>query len=119
MVDFDELRAKTEDFLEEHADQVDSGIDKAADFATKKYGHAQQIDKGAGKLKEFLPGNDAEEAAEERHEDERPGRGAGQHAPGKAAGGQGRPGRSGRTGQPGRPDQQARRGPGRRPGPGH
>lgn len=114
MVDFDGLRAKAEDFLEDHAEQVDGGIDKAAEFAAKKYGHAQQIDQGADKLKEFLPGNDAEEA----RGDAAPARGAGEHT---ARGGPGHPGRSGQQGrgrQQGRGGQDGRRGAGRRPGPG-
>ncbi len=55
MVDFDSLRAKAEDFAKEHSDQVDGGIDKAADLLGGKLGHKDQIDKGAEKLKDFLP----------------------------------------------------------------
>ena len=54
MVDFDSLRDKAEDFAKDHADQVDSGIDKAADLLGDKVGHEDQIDKGAEKLKGLL-----------------------------------------------------------------
>lgn len=118
MVDFDELRAKAEGFLEEHADQVDGGIDKAAEFAAKKYGHAQEIDTGAEKLKEFLPGTGADEAEEPSRPRGAPQHGTGQPGARQAPGNQGRPGRAARPRQQGRPGPDGRRGAGRRPGPG-
>jgi hypothetical protein len=51
MVDFDDLKGKAEALLGEHADQVEDGIDKLADVAGKKFGHAGQIDQAAEKLK--------------------------------------------------------------------
>ena len=83
MIDFDDLRDKAEDFVEEHATQIDSGIDKAAEFAGKKYGHGEQIDKGAAKLKEFLPGDEPDE-----RDAGRPGRAGGppRQAQGRQAG---------------------------------
>lgn len=97
MIDFDNLRDKAEEFVEEHATQIDSGIDKAAEFAGKKYGHDDQIDKGAAKLKEFLPGGDAEEQARGRQAHggggQGPRGGQGQHRGGQ--GGRGGPGRRG------------------------
>lgn len=56
MVDFDELRRKAEDAAENNADKIDAGIDKAADFLGEKFGHGDQIDKAADKLKDALPG---------------------------------------------------------------
>lgn len=58
MVDFDGLRDKAENLAEEHGEQVDTGIDKAADFGGDKFGHADQIDQGADKLKDMIPGGD-------------------------------------------------------------
>jgi hypothetical protein len=58
MVDFDSLREKAEGLAKEHSDQVDSGIDKAADLIGGKFGHEEQIDQGAQKLKDFLPDKD-------------------------------------------------------------
>ncbi|HEU5265435.1 MAG TPA: antitoxin [Jatrophihabitans sp.] len=58
MVDFDALRDKAEDFAREHDEQVDSGIDKAADFLGDKVGHDEQIRQGAEKLKGLLPDDD-------------------------------------------------------------
>ena len=54
MVDFDELKGKAEGLLKEHGDQVEAGIDKAADLAGQKFGHEEQIDNAADKLKGFL-----------------------------------------------------------------
>jgi hypothetical protein len=61
MIDFDNLREKAEEFVEDHADQIDHGIDQAAKMAGKKYGHGQQIEQGADKLKDLLPGGEADE----------------------------------------------------------
>jgi hypothetical protein len=58
MVDFDALRDKAEDFAREHDEQIDSGIDKAADLLGNKVGHEQQIRQGADKLKDVLPDDD-------------------------------------------------------------
>ena len=54
MVDFNELKNKAEGLIEEHADQVTAGIDKAADAAGQKLGHEEQIDSAAEKLKGFI-----------------------------------------------------------------
>lgn len=53
MVDFDNLRRRAEDFVEQHEDQIDKGIDKAADVAGTKFGHQEQIDKAADKLQDL------------------------------------------------------------------
>jgi hypothetical protein len=58
MVDFDELKKRAEGLVSEHADQIESGIDKAADLAGNKLGHEDQIDKAADKLKGLLPDNE-------------------------------------------------------------
>lgn len=54
MVDFNELKNKAEGLLKEHGDQVEAGIDKAADVAGQKFGHEEQIDNAAEKLKGFV-----------------------------------------------------------------
>ena len=54
MVDFDELKNKAEGLLHEHGDKVESGIDKVADIAGQKFGHEDQIDSAAEKLKGFV-----------------------------------------------------------------
>ncbi|MBE7187329.1 antitoxin [Jatrophihabitans endophyticus] len=60
MVDFDNLRRQAENFVEQHEDQIDKGIDKAADMAGKKFGHQAEIDKAADKLQDLTrDGKDA------------------------------------------------------------
>jgi hypothetical protein len=56
VVDFDELREKAEDLAEKHAGQVDEAIDKAAGMLGTKFGHGSEVEKGAEKLKDLLPG---------------------------------------------------------------
>lgn len=103
MIDFDNLRGKAEEFLEDHADQIDEGIDKAARMAGKKYGHTSQIEQGADKLEDLLPGGDDERAPQHGAGQARGGgphrQPGGQHAPRQAGGQGGRHG--GRRPQPG------------------
>lgn len=91
MIDFDDLRAKAEDFLEDHADQVDSGLDKAAKAAGKKYGHSSQLEQAADKLEDMLPGGDEQQG---RHA-QRPGGQHGGQQGGQHGGGKHRPGQQG------------------------
>ena len=47
---------KAKDLLNEHNEQVDQGIDKAADLIDEKTGgqHSQQIDQAAAKVKDAI-----------------------------------------------------------------
>ena len=58
MVDFDSLKDKAEGLVQGHEEQIEGGIDKAADFAGDKFGHEDQIDGAADKLKGFIPGGE-------------------------------------------------------------
>ena len=53
---FDNLRDKAEDLAEGHADQIASGLDKAADLIDEKTGgeHSDKIDTGVEKAKDFV-----------------------------------------------------------------
>jgi hypothetical protein len=95
MVDFDDLKGKAESLLGEHGDQVEDGIDKLADLAGKKFGHAGQIDQAADKLKGFVddqqkaaPGKGGPQQRGARQGGPRPG-GRQQRGPGGAQGRQG------------------------------
>ena len=57
-MDLGDLTNKAKDLLEEHADQVDDAVDKAAELVDDKTGgkHTDQIDTAAAKLKDVLPG---------------------------------------------------------------
>ena len=61
MVDFDALRHKAKDFIDKNEDKIDKGVDKAADAAGKRFGHDDQIDKAADKIKGFTGDNDNRE----------------------------------------------------------
>lgn len=50
-----ELADKAQELAAEHADQVESGVDKAADLVADKLGHADQVDKVAEAIKERIP----------------------------------------------------------------
>jgi hypothetical protein len=53
MVDFGELRAKAEDFVAEHDDQVKQGIGKVGDFVGNKIGH-DKVDGIEQKLTDYV-----------------------------------------------------------------
>lgn len=63
-IDFDNLKKKAEDLVKEHGDQIESGVDKAADFAKGRFGHDETVDKVAGKIKGLIP-DDPEPSGEE------------------------------------------------------
>lgn len=65
-MDFEGMRDKAENLAEEHADQVDSGIDKGADLAGERFGHEQQIDSGAERLKDAIPGQGNEQDGDQQ-----------------------------------------------------
>lgn len=65
MVDFDNLRRKAEGFIEDHEDQIDKGIDKAAGAAGKRFGHQGEIDKAADKLQELTSDGKAKVSPEQ------------------------------------------------------
>jgi hypothetical protein len=77
MVDFGELRDKAEDLAEKHADQVDEAIDKAAGMLGTKFGHQSEVEKGAEKLEDLLPGQGQQ--AGSAHKGKGAGRHGGQH----------------------------------------
>lgn len=54
-IDFDDLKKKAEDLVKEHGDQIESGVDKAADFAKGRFGHDETVDKVADKIKGLIP----------------------------------------------------------------
>lgn len=60
-MDLGDLGDKAKGLLEEHADQVDDAVDKAADLIDDKTGgrFGDQIDAVADKVKDALPGGDA------------------------------------------------------------
>jgi hypothetical protein len=55
-MNFDEIKNKAMDLAQENHEQVDKGVDAAADFVAGKFGHDEQVDSVAEKIKDILPG---------------------------------------------------------------
>jgi hypothetical protein len=54
-INFDELKNKAQDLVEQHGDKIEDGIEKAGEFAKQKFGHEQQIDSVVDKAKGLIP----------------------------------------------------------------
>lgn len=58
-MDFDSLRDKAEELVNDHGDQIEKGVDKAGDLAKDKVdGHDDQIEQGVDKIKGLIPGGE-------------------------------------------------------------
>ncbi len=55
MVDFDALKNKAGELLNEHGDKVDQGADKVGEFVKGKFGHDEQVDQVVDKIREATP----------------------------------------------------------------
>jgi hypothetical protein len=49
-----ELAGKAKEFADDHEQQVEDGLDKAAGFVEGKVGHGEQIDKAVDKAKGLI-----------------------------------------------------------------
>lgn len=57
-INLNDIKQKAQQALDDNADKIESGIDKASDFAKSKFGqHAAKIDDVASKAKDFLHKN--------------------------------------------------------------
>lgn len=54
-IDFNELKNKAEDVLEQHGDKIEDGVEKAGEFAKSKFGHGDTVDKVVDKIQEMIP----------------------------------------------------------------
>ncbi|MPZ85214.1 MAG: antitoxin [Actinophytocola sp.] len=54
-IDFDDLKNKAQDLVEEHGDKIEGGVEKAGDFAKKRFGHAEQVDQVVDKIQDAIP----------------------------------------------------------------
>ncbi|WP_158852392.1 antitoxin [Saccharothrix deserti] len=57
-MNFDEIKNKASELLEENHETVDAGIDQAAEFVAGRFGHEDQVKSVAEKAKDFLPGGE-------------------------------------------------------------
>ena len=63
-IDFDNLKNKAEDLLEQHGDKIEAGVAKAGDFAKGKVGHEQTVDKIVDKVQDLIPGQHGDQDSE-------------------------------------------------------
>jgi MT0933-like antitoxin protein len=57
-INFDEIKKRAQDALDQNADKIEDGIDKASDFAKSRLGqHSEKIDNMSTKAKDFLHKN--------------------------------------------------------------
>jgi hypothetical protein len=54
-IDFNELKNKAADLVEEHGDKIEQGVEKAGEFAKSKFGHDEQVDGVVNKVQEMIP----------------------------------------------------------------
>jgi hypothetical protein len=54
-IDFDDMKNKAGELAEKHGDKIDEGVEKAGDFAKKKFGHEEQVDQAVDKIQGTLP----------------------------------------------------------------
>ncbi|HVK21464.1 MAG TPA: antitoxin [Actinokineospora sp.] len=54
-IDFNELKNKAEDLVEQHGDKIEQGVEKAGEFVKGKFGHAEQVDGVVDKIQDMIP----------------------------------------------------------------
>jgi hypothetical protein len=54
-INFDDMKNKAGDLAKKHGDKIEEGVEKAGDFAKKKYGHEEQVDQAVDKIQGTLP----------------------------------------------------------------
>lgn len=54
-INFDELKNKAQNLVNEHGDKIEQGVAKAGEFAKGKFGHGEQIDAAVDKVKDLIP----------------------------------------------------------------
>jgi glutathionyl-hydroquinone reductase len=54
-IDFEGLKNKAEDLVEQNADKIEQGVEKAGEFAKSKFGHDETVDKVVDKLQNLIP----------------------------------------------------------------
>jgi hypothetical protein len=54
-INFDDLKNKASDLVEKHGEKIEEGVEKAGEFAKKKFGHDEQVDKVVDKIQGAIP----------------------------------------------------------------
>lgn len=54
-INFDELKNKAHDLVNQHGDKIEEGVEKAGEFAKRKFGHESQVDSVVDKIQDMIP----------------------------------------------------------------
>ena len=54
-IDFDGLKNKAAELVEKHGEKIEESVEKAGDFAKKRFGHDEQVDKVVDKIQHAIP----------------------------------------------------------------
>ncbi|MFL6121199.1 antitoxin [Actinophytocola sp.] len=54
-INFDDLKNKAADLVEKHGDKIEQGVEKAGEFAKKRFGHDEQVDQVVDKIQDAIP----------------------------------------------------------------
>jgi hypothetical protein len=54
-INFDDLKNKAADLVEKHGDKIEEGVEKAGEFAKKRFGHDEQVDQVVDKIQNVIP----------------------------------------------------------------
>jgi hypothetical protein len=63
-IDFGDLTNKAKDLAEKHGDKIEQGVEKAGDFAKKRFGHEEQVDQVVDKIQGAIPDRPAPESTD-------------------------------------------------------
>ncbi len=64
-IDFDDLKNKAQNLVEEHGEKIEQGVEKAGEFAKQRFGHEEQVDKVVGRIQDAIPDRPAPESSEQ------------------------------------------------------
>lgn len=54
-INFDDLKNKAAGLVDKHGDKIEEGVEKAGEFAKKRFGHDEQVDKVVDKIQDAIP----------------------------------------------------------------
>jgi hypothetical protein len=67
-INFDELKKKAQDLVNEHGDKIEQGVEKAGEFAKGKFGHGEQVDAAVDKVKDLIPDKPQQDQSQQNDE---------------------------------------------------
>jgi hypothetical protein len=61
-INFDDLKNKAADLVEKHGDKIEDGVEKAGEFAKKRFGHEEQVDQVVDKIQGAIPNKPSDQS---------------------------------------------------------